>query len=87
MERSAFQAWLSEADGLSARQREEAARVLAEPASLASVLALLEARIEGTRRCPHCMVEGAVIPRLRSIGARMGSGAMAARVAAGPSMP
>jgi hypothetical protein len=45
-ERSAFQAWLAEADGLSPRQREEAARVLAEPALLASVLALLEARIE-----------------------------------------
>jgi transposase-like protein len=61
MERSAFQAWLAEADGLSARQREEAARVLAEPASLASVLALLEARIEETRRCPPCTTEGAVI--------------------------
>ena len=69
MERGAFQAWLAEADGLSARQREEAARVLAEPASLASVLALLEARIEGSRRCPHCMVEGAVI-RGRANGLR-----------------
>lgn len=61
MEHEAFQAWLAEADGLSARQREEAARVLAEPASLASVLALLEARIGETRRCPHCALEGAVI--------------------------
>ena len=46
MEHKEFQAWLADADGLSARQREEAARVLAEPASLASVLALLQARIE-----------------------------------------
>jgi transposase-like protein len=67
MERETFQAWLAEADGLSARQREEAARVLAEPASLASVLALLEGRIDETRRCPHCAVEGAVI-RGRSNG-------------------
>jgi len=67
MERQTFQAWLAEADGLSARQREEAARVLAEPASLASVLALLEGRIDETRRCPHCAVEGAVI-RGRSNG-------------------
>jgi transposase-like protein len=64
-----FQAWLAEAGGLSPRQREEAARVLAEPASLASVLALLEARIEETRRCPHCTAEGAVI-RGRSNGLR-----------------
>lgn len=69
MEREAFQAWLAEADRLSPRQREEAARVLAEPASLASVLALLEARIDETRRCPHCAVEGAVI-RGRSNGLR-----------------
>lgn len=61
MEHKIFQAWLADADGLSARQREEAARVLAEPASLASVLALLEARIGETRRCPHCATEGAVI--------------------------
>jgi ribosomal protein L37AE/L43A len=67
MEHEVFQAWLADADGLSARQREEAARVLAEPASLASVLALLEARIEETRRCPHCTTEGAVI-RGRSNG-------------------
>jgi transposase-like protein len=69
MEHEEFQAWLAEADGLSARQREEAARVLAEPASLASVLALLEARIGETRRCPHCSAEGAVI-RGRSNGLR-----------------
>jgi transposase-like protein len=67
MDREAFQAWLAEADGLTARQREEAARVLAEPASLAAVLALLEARIDGARRCPHCRTEGAVI-RGRSNG-------------------
>jgi transposase-like protein len=69
MEREAFQAWLAEADGLTARQREEAARVLAEPASLAAVLALLEARVDEARRCPHCAVEGAVI-RGRSNGLR-----------------
>ena len=67
MERDVFQAWLAEADGLTARQREEAARVLAEPASLGAVLALLEARIDETRRCPHCAVEGAVV-RGRSNG-------------------
>lgn len=67
MEGGEFQAWLAEADGLSARQREEAARVLAEPASLASVLALLEARIGETRCCAHCATEGAVI-RGRSNG-------------------
>jgi transposase-like protein len=67
MDRNAFQAWLTEADGLTGRQREEAARVLAEPASLAAVLALLEARIDEARRCPHCAVEGAVI-RGRSNG-------------------
>ena len=61
MEREAFQAWLAEADGLSPQQREEAARVLAEPASLTAVLALLEARIDEARRCPHCATEGAVI--------------------------
>ena len=69
MEHKEFQAWLAEADGLSGRQREEAARVLAEPASLASVLALLESRIDETRRCPHCTTEGAVI-RGRSNGLR-----------------
>lgn len=69
MEREAFQAWLAEAGGLSPRQREAAARVLAEPASLASVLALLEARIDESRRCPHCAVEGAVV-RGRSNGLR-----------------
>jgi len=31
----------------------------AETASLASVPALLEGRIDETRRCPHCAVEGA----------------------------
>ena len=67
MERGAFQAWLAEADGLTQRQRREAARVLAEPASLASVLALLESPIDETRRCPHCQTEGAVI-RGRSNG-------------------
>ena len=61
MEREAFQAWLAEADRLSSRQREEATRVLAEPASLAAVLALLEARVDKARRCPHCLIEGAVI--------------------------
>jgi transposase-like protein len=69
MEHEDFQSWLADADGLSARQREEAARVLAAPASLASVLALLEARIGETRRCPHCTTEGAVI-RGRSNGLR-----------------
>ena len=69
MEREAFQAWLAEADGLSPRQREEAERVLAEPASLAAVVALLEARIDEARRCPHCSAEGAVI-RGRSNGLR-----------------
>lgn len=69
MERDVFQAWLAEADGLSARQREEAARVLAEPVSLASVLALLEALIDEARRCPRCEVPGAVI-RGRSNGLR-----------------
>jgi transposase-like protein len=69
MERETFQSWLAEADGLSARQRDEAARVLAEPASLASVLALLESRIDETRCCPHCQTEGAVI-RGRSNGLR-----------------
>lgn len=61
MDHEAFQAWLAEADGLSPRQREEAARVLAEPASLAAVVALLEARIDEARRCPHCSTAGAVI--------------------------
>ena len=69
MEHEEFQSWLADADGLSARQREEAARVLAAPASLASVLALLEARVGETRRCPHCTTEGAVI-RGRSNGLR-----------------
>ena len=69
MERREFRVWLAEVDGLSDRQREEAARVLAEPASLASILALLEARIDETRRCPHCATEGAVI-RGRSNGLR-----------------
>jgi transposase-like protein len=69
MEHEEFQSWLADADGLSARQREEAVRVLAAPASLASVLALLEARIDASRRCPHCAVEGAVI-RGRSNGLR-----------------
>jgi len=87
MEHEEFQAWLADADGLSARRREEAARVLAEPASLASVLALLEARIGETRQCPHCAVDGAVIPIFSIVGVRTGSGAMTARVAAGLSMP
>ena len=85
MEREGFQAWLAEADGLSPRQREEAARVLAEPASLAAVVALLEARIDESRRCPHCSTEGAVIPTFSIVGARTGSGAIAAKAAAGPS--
>jgi transposase-like protein len=67
MDHEAFQAWLAEADGLSPRQREAAARVLAEPASLAAVLALLEARVDEARRCPHCETEGAVV-RGRSNG-------------------
>jgi len=67
MEREAFQAWLAEADRLSPEQRQEAARVLAESASLGAVLAWLEARIDETRRCPHCALEGAVI-RGRSNG-------------------
>jgi transposase-like protein len=67
MKREIFQAWLAEADGLSPRQREEAARVLAEPASLAAVLALLEARIDEARHCPHRTTEEAVI-RGRSNG-------------------
>jgi len=67
MDHEAFQGWLAEADGLSARQREEAARVLAEPTSLSAVLALLEARIDEARRCPHCRTKGAVI-RGRSNG-------------------
>ncbi len=77
-----FQSWLAEADGLSAPQREEAARVLAEPASLAAVLALLEARIEGRGA-------GRIArPKGRSfVVARTGSGAIAARVAPGLSMP
>lgn len=61
MDHKTFQAWLAEADGLSSRQREEAARVLAEPVSMATVLALLKARIDEARRCPHCGTEGAVI--------------------------
>ncbi len=67
MDCEVFQAWLAEADGLTARQREEAARVLAEPTSLSAVLALLEARIDEARRCPHCRTKGAVI-RGRSNG-------------------
>lgn len=43
--------------------------MLAESASLTVVLALLEARIDETRRCPHCEAEGAVI-RGRSNGLR-----------------
>jgi len=54
---------------LSPRQREEAVLVLAAPASLAAVVALLEARIDEARRCPHCSTEGAVI-RGRSNGLR-----------------
>ena len=69
MEHAEFPARLADADGLSARQREEAVPVLAAPASLASVLALLEARIGETRCCPHCTTEGAVI-RGRSNGLR-----------------
>ena len=42
-------------------------RVLAEPASLASLLALLEARLDEARCCPHCQVDGAVV-RGRSNG-------------------
>ncbi|MCB0197445.1 MAG: IS1595 family transposase, partial [Anaerolineae bacterium] len=61
MDGKEFQAWLAEADGLSAQQREEAARVLGEPASLASVLKLLEDRIDEHRRCPRCNTDGAVI--------------------------
>ena len=74
MEYGEFQAWLAEADGLSARQRDEAVLVLAEPASSAAVLELLEARIDETRRCPHCTTEGAVIRgrsnRLRRYGCK-----------------
>jgi transposase-like protein len=66
MDRETFEAWLAEADGLSPRQREDAVRVLAEPASL---VALLEARLDEARRCPHCSIEGAVL-RGRSNGLR-----------------
>ena len=41
----------------------------AEPSSLAAVVALLEARIDEARRCPHCSIEGAVL-RGRSNGLR-----------------
>ena len=67
MDHEAFQAWLAEVDALSPRQREEATRVLTEPASLEAVVALLEARVDEARRCPHCATEGAVI-RGRSNG-------------------
>lgn len=60
MDRESFLAWLSDADDLTGKQRDEAARVLAEPASLASVLQLLEDRIDERRRCPHCRAEGAM---------------------------
>ena len=54
MDRNDFLTWLSEADRLTETQRDEAVRVLAEPASLASVLQLLEDRIDERRCCPHC---------------------------------
>ena len=60
MDRNDFLTWLSEADRLTETQRDEAVRVLAEPASLASVLQLLEDRIDERRCCPHCQREGAM---------------------------
>jgi hypothetical protein len=69
MVRKSHQASATETDGLTARQREQAVRLLAEPASLAAVLALLKARIDETRRPPNCAVDGAVT-RGRSSGLR-----------------
>jgi len=62
-------AWLSEIDKLSADQRAEARRVLAEQPSLEAVVCLLEERISGERRCPRCAAERPVI-RGRANGLR-----------------
>ncbi len=61
MDRQEYMAWLSEIDELSADQRAEAGRALAEQPSLEAVVCLLEERIGAERRCPHCAAEGAVI--------------------------
>ena len=61
MDRQAYMAWLSELDELSADQRAEAGRALAEQPSLGAVVCLLEERIGAERRCPQCAAEGAVI--------------------------
>ncbi len=63
MVRKSHQASATETDGLTARQREQAVRLLA------AVLALLKARIDETRRPPNCAVDGAVT-RGRSSGLR-----------------
>ena len=61
MDRQEYMAWLSEIDELSADQRAEAGRALAEQPSLEAVVCLLEERIGAERRCPHCAAEGAVM--------------------------
>jgi hypothetical protein len=54
MDRQEYMAWLSAIDELSADQRAEAGRALAEQPSLEAVVCLLEERIGAERRCPHC---------------------------------
>lgn len=56
MNRQTIHAWLVAVDGLSPEPREAAARALAARVSLASVLQLLEARLDDERHWPHCSV-------------------------------
>ena len=69
MDRHDYLVWTSVIDSLSAEQRAETQRLLAQAPSREAVLAVLEERIGPDRSCPHCSATGAVI-RGRSDGLR-----------------
>ena len=60
MEHSVFRSWLSKVDDLSPSQRVELEAVLAGRPPRAAVTAVVEARQDDQRRCPHCGQEESV---------------------------
>jgi len=60
MNHKRFQAWLAQADQLSAAQRGEAEAVLSGGPRASASLAAIEAGVGEDRRCPHCGTPGAV---------------------------
>ena len=69
MEHSVFRPWLSKVDDLSPDQRLELEAVLAGRPPRAAVTAVVEARQDDRRRCPHCG-HGESVGRGRADGLR-----------------